>query len=292
MLMKGNQLIELTQKAKAEGWAIGAFNVNDHDTVEIILRAAEATNTPVLLQTGDYADPNAPEARRMSPYEADNFTRYLRTRAESCCVPVGIHLDHCRTFDGCMRAIQYGATSVMLDASMKPFAENVALTNKVKEVCKATNVALEAEIGHVSGHPDSEGVIYTEVEDAKKFYAETGVDMLAVSIGTVHGVYASDPVLNYDRIRELKAAIPAALVMHGSSGLTAEQFKDAVAAGIVKINFATYLQLTAGAAAKDFVLAHADEKIRFGQLTAAGRAAGVEYIKAHIGYFGTKPVTL
>lgn len=290
MLLKGNQLIDIIQKGKAEGWAVGAFNVNNHDTVEIILDAAEACNTPVILQTGDYADPKAPEGRGMTPYAADNFMRYMRERATASTVPVAIHLDHCRTFDGCMRAIQYGATSVMLDASMKPVEENIALTNKVKEVCKATNVALEAEIGHVSGHPDSEGVVYTDVEGAKSFYAATGVDMLAVSIGTVHGVYKAEPMLNYERIRELNAAIPVGLVMHGSSGLAPDQFMDAVKNGIVKINFATYLQLTAGAAVKDYVVGCGDDLVRFGNAINAGHKAGVEYIKAHIGYFGTKSI--
>ena len=290
MLLKGAQLVELTKKAKAEGWAIGAFNINDFDTTEIILDAAEATNTPVILQTGDYHDINAPESSRMTASQAANFMSYVRTRAEHATVPVAIHLDHCPTYDGCARAIQYGACSVMLDASMKPFEENAALTNKVKELCHATGTCLEAEIGHVSGHPNSTGVVYTEVDTAKKFYDATGVDMLAVSIGTVHGVYASDPVLNYERIKELNAAIPSALVMHGSSGLTPEQFHDAVSAGIVKINFATYLQLTAAAAVKDYVLAHKDEKLRNGTLVQVAHDAGVEYIKKHIGYFMTKSI--
>ena len=291
MLLKGKELIALTQKAKAEGWAIGAFNINDIDTTEIILDAAEQTNTPVILQTKDYFDPNAPEGgSMMSEKQSEDFMRYVRDRAEHATVPVAIHLDHCPTYAGCARAIQYGACSVMLDASMKPFDENVDLTNKVKEMCHATGTCLEAEIGHVTGHANSTGAVYTDVDTAEKFYAATGVDMLAVSIGTVHGVYASDPVLNYERIKELNAAIPAALVMHGSSGLSPEQFHDAVTAGIVKINFATYLQLTAAAAVKDYILAHKDEKLRNGTLVQVAHDAGVEYIKKHIGYFMTKPV--
>ena len=290
MLLKGEQLIELTQKAKAEGWAIGAFNINDIDTTEIILDAAEATNTPVILQTWDYYDPDSPEGSRMTAKQSEDFMRYVRDRAEHATVPVALHLDHCPTYEGCARAIQYGACSVMIDASMKPFDENVALTNKVKEMCHATGICLEAEIGHVTGHANSTGAVYTDVDTAKKFYDATGVNMLAVSIGTVHGVYASDPVLNYERIKELNAAIPAALVMHGSSGLSPEQFHDAVAAGIVKINFATYLQLTAAAAVKDYILANKDGKLFNGTLVQVAHDAGVEYIKAHIGYFMTKPI--
>ena len=289
MLITGSQLKKITQQAKAEGWGIGAFNIGDYDTAEIILDAAEQTNTPVILQMMDW---NGPQIFGSKPTKKVlEYYRYVRNRAELTPVPVAIHLDHCPTFGGCMRAIQYGASSVMLDASMKPCEENIALTNKVKEVCDETDVALEAEIGHVSGHANSTGVVYTEVEDAKKFYEETGVDMLAVSIGTVHGVYASDPVLNYERIKELNEAIPVALVMHGSSGLAPDQFENAVKNGIVKINFATYLQLTAGKAMADFLAANPDRP-RMGALTGAAHKAGVDYIKAHIGYFGTKPVTL
>jgi len=285
MLIKGNKTVEIVQNAKANAWAIGAFNIGDYDTTEIILDAAEKVGAHVLLQTGDYFAPGA-EHNRMSEAQADRFMRYVRNRAEMAKVPVGIHLDHCPTFDGCVRAIQYGASSVMLDASQKPFEENVALTNKVKEICRATNVALEAEIGHVGGHPNSAGAIYTGVEDAKAFYDATGVDMLAVSIGTVHGFYAAEPVLNYVRTAELRDAIPAPLVMHGSSGLKEDQFKDAIANGICKVNFATYLQLTAGKAMADFLAANPD-KPRMGALTGVAHNVGVDYIGMHMTWFGS-----
>ena len=290
MLINGSQLKKITQQAKAEGWGIGAFNIGDYDTAEIILDAAEETNTPVILQMMDWNGPQIFGSK--TTQKVLEYYRYVRDRAEMTPVPVAIHLDHCPTFGGCLRAIQYGACSVMLDASMKPFEENIALTNKVKEVCAETDVALEAEIGHVSGHANSTGAVYTDVDTAVKFYEATGVDMLAVSIGTVHGVYASDPVLNYERIKELNEAIPAALVMHGSSGLTPDQYMDSVKNGIVKINFATYLQLTAGKAVQDYINEHPEEKIRNLTLTHVAHDAGVEYIKKHIGYFGTKPVTL
>ncbi len=290
MLINGKQLEKIVQQAKAEGWGIGAFNIGDYDTAEIILDAAEETNTPVMLQMMDW---NGPQIfGKKTTQKVLEYYRYVRDRAEMAAVPVAIHLDHCPTFGGCCRAIQYGASSVMLDASMKPLEENAELTCKVKEVCDETGVLLEAEIGHVGGHANSTGAVYTEVDTAKKFYDMTKVDMLAVSIGTVHGVYASDPVLNYTRIKELNEAIPAALVMHGSSGLTPEQYMESVKNGIVKINFATYLQLTAGKAVQDYINAHADEKIRNGSLVQVAHDAGVEYIKKHIGYFGTKSVTL
>ena len=286
MLTNGKDIIKA---AREGGYGIGAFNISDAFGVEIILTAAEELGTPVMLQIGDLTNPS-PENRRMSPADAKYFVRYLRDRAEASPVPVIIHLDHCPTFDGCVRAIKNGATSIMLDASSKPFAENVAMTKKVVELGNACDVTVESEIGHVTGHPGSTGNVYTTVDEAKAFYEETGVDMLAVSIGTVHGFYTSEPVLQYDLIKDLRAAIPCPLVMHGSSGLSGDQFRNSVKNGIVKINFATYLQLTVGAAIKEAALAAKENDARMGVLLGAGKKAGVEYIKEHIGYFGTPSI--
>ncbi|MGI6643424.1 MAG: class II fructose-bisphosphate aldolase [Bacillota bacterium] len=286
MIVNGRDLIN---KARDEHYAIGAFNVSDYVTVEIVLQAAEALHVPVILQTGDYANPD-PESRKMSDWDAGNLMRFIRQRAEVSPVPVVIHLDHCPTYDGCVRAIQYGATSVMIDASMKPFEGNVALTNKVVEMARCCNVSVEAEIGHVSGHANSLGEQYTTVETAKAFYEATGVDMLAVSIGTTHGIYKKAPVLKYDLIKELREAIPVPLVMHGSSGLTPEQYISAVKSGIAKVNFSTYLQLTAGHAIRQAALDAEPAMVRLNSLISVGLKRGVEYVKEHIGYFGTRPI--
>ncbi len=286
MLTNGKEIIKA---AREGGYGIGAFNISDAYGVEIVLTASEELCTPVILQIGDLTNPS-PENRRMSPSEAKYFIRYLRDRAEASSVPVIIHLDHCPTFDGCVRAINNGATSIMIDASMKPFAENVAMTKKVVEIGAACDVTVESEIGHVTGHANSTGNVYTTVEEAKAFYEATGVDMLAVSIGTVHGVYTSEPVLQYDLIKDLRDAIPCPLVMHGSSGLTGEQFQNAVKNGIVKINFATYLQLNVGEAIRAAALAAKPNDARMGALLGAGKKRGVEYVKEHIGYFGTKSI--
>lgn len=286
MIVNGRELLK---KAREEHYAIGAFNVGDYVGVEIILKAAEDLGTPVMLQIGDYANPD-PESRRMSDWDAKNLMRFMRERAEASPVPVVIHLDHCSTYDGCVRAIQAGATSVMLDASMKSFEENVALTKKVVELGHACNVNVEAEIGHVGGHPNSIGIQYTSVEGAKAFYEETGVDLLAISIGTQHGIYADAPVLQYELISQIREAVPVPLVMHGSSGLNPEQFIKAVKSGISKVNFATYLQVTAGEAMREAVNKMPEGKARMSAVITAGINRGVEYIKEHIGYFGTKSI--
>jgi len=286
MLTNGKDLIKA---AREGGYGIGAFNIGDAYGVEIVMTAAEELGTPVMLQIGDLTNPS-PESRRMTLSEAKYFMIYLRDRAEASPVPVMIHLDHCPTYEGCVRAIKNGATSIMIDASMKSFDDNVALTKKVVELGAACDVTVEAEIGHVTGHANSTGNVYTSVGEAKAFYEATGVDMLAVSIGTVHGVYTSDPVLQYDLVKELRDAIPCPLVMHGSSGLTGEQFQKVVGSGIVKINFATYLQLTVGEAMREAALAAKPNEARMGALLAVGKKRGVEYVKEHIGYFGTPSV--
>lgn len=280
---------EILLDARAKGYGVGAFNVGDPAMVEMVLGAAEALNTPVMLQIGDWSNPNAQESRRMSQFDADNLGMFMRNRAAASPVPVIIHLDHCPTFEGCIRAIKQGASSVMIDASMKSFEENVALTNKVIEAAHACNVMVEAEIGHVSGHANSTGAVYTTVEEAKAFYDATHVDMLAVSIGTVHGVYTSKPSLQFARIAELRDAIPVPLVMHGSSGLEPDDFRKCVANGICKINFATYLQLVTAEAVVNAIKANGDGELRLGVITSAAKKRGTEYVKEHIGYFGTKP---
>lgn len=288
MLVNGNDIL---LKAREGHYAVGAFNVFDFGCVDAVLGAAEATNTPVIAQILDW-HPSGNFGSRPQE-EVKMFMDMLIYRAKLSPVPVCIHLDHCQTYEGCIRAIKYGATSVMLDASMKPFEENIALTKKVIEAAHACGVTVEAEIGHVDGHDgDTTGKLYTTPEQAKEFYAATGVDSLAVAIGTVHGVYAEEPKLQYDLISELREAIPAPLVMHGGSGLSPEQYKECVERGITKINFATYMLLAGGKGISDKVAENnaAGKGNNFIDLYPEGVKAMKEIVMEHIGYFQTKPI--
>lgn len=290
MLVNGNDIL---LKAREEHYGVGAFNVNDYAAVEAVLGAAEETRTPVILQIGDWTDPNAAESKAKNDWDAKNFMNYIRYRADISPVPVCIHLDHCRTYEGCIRSIKLGATSVMIDASMCSFEENIEITKKVIEAAHGCGVTVEAEIGHVDGHAgDTTGKLYTTVDDAIRFYEATKVDSLAVAIGTVHGIYKEEPVLQYDRIAELRDAIPAPLVMHGASGLVPEQYKACVERGITKINFATYMQLAGGEAAAKVIEANnkAGEPTRMQAVYSAGVAGMRQIVKDHIGYFQTKSI--
>ena len=158
------------------------------------------------------------------------------------------------------------------------------------DIAHVCNVSVEAEIGHVGGRGDDvvKEDIYTTVEEAKKFYENTGVDMLAVSIGTTHGVYLKKPELKFDRIAELNEAIPIPLVMHGGSGLTKEDYIEVSKRGISKINFATYMFLAGGQAMADIISDGSMKKAEFNTIMKAGVEAQKEIIREHIGYFGTE----
>ena len=288
MLVNGDYILK---EAREKSFGVGAFNVFDPGVAEAVISAAEETGTPVIVQIVDWTTASGFAAK--TPEEAQVFMDMLVYRAKIAKVPVCIHLDHCTTYDGCIRAIKSGATSVMIDASMKSFEENIEITKKVIEAAHACGVTVEAEIGHVDGHEgDTTGKLYTTPDQAKRFYAATGVDSLAVAIGTVHGVYAEEPVLQYELISELKEAIPAPLVMHGASGLVPEQYAECVKRGITKINFATYMMLR-GASEIDKVVDETRAKggrAFFPAYYAAGVAGMKDIVKEHIGYFKTQPI--
>ena len=287
MLLNGRESLAYLKRAREEGFAIGAFNVFDYMTYEATLCAAEELGIPVMISTWDYHDPAAPEGHTMSEFAAMNLTNFILQRAQNSTIPVILHLDHTPTYEGCIRGLRAGNASVMLDASMKSLADNIALTKKVVEAAHCCGVIVEGEIGHVTGHANSTGAVYTEVDAAKTYVAESGIDMVAVSIGTIHGVYASEPKLNYERIAELREALPVPLVMHGSSGLKPDQFKEAIKNGITKINFGTYTQLTAGKATYEAALQNTD-RIQYSSIITAGLRAAVDYLKEHMIIFGTK----
>lgn len=283
--------VEMIQKARAGHYGIGCFNAFDYDSAETVIRAAEETRTPVIVGILDFSEPDSPFPKfYMNPERYRHFMRFLRSRAHFATVPVCIHLDHCNTYEGCIRAIQQGATSVMLDASLKPFDENVRLTREVVRAARSCDVAVEGEIGHVAGHPNALGEDYTSVEDAVAFYEKTGVDLMAVSVGSVHGVLTSKPVLQYELMKELREAVPCGLVMHGASGMTETEYSQSVQSGITKLNFASYLQIGMAQAMRE-ALGKPDTQHMFAmEANKAQINAGVEIIKKHIRMFETQPV--
>lgn len=232
---------EITKYAIDEKYAVAAVAVFDPMFAEGVLCAAEDKNTPIIMMFGktDVVD-------REDYYP--NLYNYLANRCRNSKIPVCLHLDHGPTYESCVYAIRAGATSVMIDGSMLPYEENVAITKKVVEMAHACGVDVEAEIGHVGANDTSheslgenDNSIYTDPKIAKKFVEDTNCDALAIAIGTAHGIYKEKPVLNIDVLKQIRAEVDIPLVLHGASGLTEEDFAKVVDGGINKINICTSL---------------------------------------------------
>ena len=277
---------EMFAKAIKGGYAIPAFNFNNMEQMQAIVAACVETKSPVILQVSSGARKYANQT--ILRYMAQGAVEYAKELG--CNIPICLHLDHGDTYELSVSCIEMGFSSVMIDGSELPIEENIAITKKVVAAAHACGVSVEAEIGHVGGRGDDavKEDVYTTVEEAKTFYEQTDVDMLAVSIGTTHGVYLKKPELKFDRITELNEAIPIPLVMHGGSGLTKEDYIEVSKRGISKINFATYMFLAGGQAIEDKVNDAAGKKAEFNSLLKAGFEGQKQIVKEHIGYFGTE----
>ena len=210
--------------------AIPAFNVYNFETVIGILQAAEETGAPVIFQVySRLFDSNS--ARYIAPVILEAIDT-LKT-------PAAFHLDHGAGEKEVLRALRYGATGVMIDASTQPIDVNIKLTKEVVDLASAVEVGVEGELGHIGRTTDQVWSGFTETSDAVRFVEETGVSALAVMVGTAHGHYKKSPVLAIDRIREINEAVTINLVLHGGSGVPDNQVRAAVKAGIRKVNFGT-----------------------------------------------------
>ncbi len=270
------------------GYAVGAFDTLDSVTTEAILTPAEKKNLPVIIMV---------LADMLNSHEGPAFMDSLINRSKKSPVPVCVHLDHSPSYEDCMLGIRYGCTSVMIDASQKPYEENVALTRKVVEAAHASGVSVEGEIGHVGGveRYSLEGNVaderyFTTVEEALRFSKDTGIDAIAVAIGTVHGVYRGEPKLNLERLKEIRRTLDIPIVIHGGSGLRPEDYIKLVDSGANKINFFTAMSLAGAAAVKKLV---ADGKpFSFADVVRAGNEAQMEVVSNHLALFKTRPLNL
>ena len=280
-------LKEILSEAVAKKYAVGAFDAAEHGFVEAIIKAAEEKVVPVILMLTEGF---------LGLVDLDNFMPYVLDRIRRSPVPVALHLDHGTSFEVCVKAIHYGFSSVMIDGSTLPYAENVALVKKVVEVAHLCGVSVEAELGHVGG---GEGDLrtgsvvdkssFTRPEEAVRFVQETNVDALAVAIGTVHGVYQGAPELDFELLKELRSALDLPLVLHGGTGLTEQDYRKVVAHGINKINYFTGMSLAAVAAVKQ-AIEDREGYLHYHDLVIAGLAKAKELVKKQIEVFGTQPL--
>lgn len=278
-------LEEALQYSVEERYAVGAFNITNHDLAEGIIQAAEEKGLPAIINVAEV---------HYDLLEMDNFIHYLLDRVRRSPAPLVVHLDHGYTYKNIIRAIHYGFTSVMFDGSKLPYEENIAQTREIVKIAHAAGVSVEAELGHVTGLEgdlksgnEADESAFTKVEEAEEFVEKTGIDALAVSIGTVHGIYKGEPRLNFELLKEIRNRVSVPLVLHGGSGLSDEDYRKVVTCGINKINFYTGLYLPAVDVIKKKIEEN-DGFIGFGELTAAARKKVKELVMERMEVFGTK----
>ena len=222
--------------AQEGGYAVGAFNAENMEMVKAIIQAAEEQSAPVMIQT-------TPSTVKYGTL--DTYAAIVAAEAGKAAVPVCLHLDHGSSFELAMQAIYAGYTSVMIDGSKLPFEDNIDVSKKVADVAASLNIPCEAELGKVGGKEDdltADADTNTDPAEAREFALRTGVTSLAVAIGTAHGFYVGTPVLDKERLSEIRKVVDIPLVLHGASGLSDDDIRDCVDRGICKVNFATELR--------------------------------------------------
>ncbi|WP_252313060.1 ketose-bisphosphate aldolase [Sinobaca sp. H24] len=231
---------ELLNTAYNNQFAVGSFNVANSEFVKVVIEAAEENNSPAIIQI----HPNEIELL------TDHFIAYVLEAAKMAKVPIVIHLDHGDTMKDITRAIRNGYTSVMMDASHYSFEKNIELTKNAVDIAHLVNVSVEGELGTLgtnegSSEKGSDNVFYTNPEQAKEFVDRTGVDTLAVAVGTAHGIYPKneDQSIKIDRLMAIKSNVDIPLVLHGGSNNADEEIKECLKHGVAKINLSTDMKL-------------------------------------------------
>lgn len=259
-------MADMLNHAYRHGYAVGAFNVSNFDFLEGVLAAAENCRAPVIL--------NMPETH----FQHDNFEMLMAAAvagARRATVPVAISLDHGTSLKSAVNAIKAGCNAVMIDASALPLDENLRCTREVVNMAHACGVAVEGELGYVpwvgddSAEKPAEDIAYTLPAEARAFAERTGIDCLAVSIGTIHGLLRGTPKLDITRLAKINETVGIPLVIHGGTGLSDDQFRKLIAHGVAKINYYTALTDAAGASIRAQLQAHPNGS--YPQLTAGVR---------------------
>ena len=278
MLVTLNEIMKIAEEREI---AIGSFNTPNLESLEAIISAAEELDLPVIIQFAQCHEPWIPLSL-IGPIMVE--------AAKKAAVPVCVHLDHGETLEYLQQALDIGFTGIMYDGSTLSYEENLANTKQAVAMAKKTGASVEAELGSMgrreSGAGDDTGAddetkIYTDPDQAAVFVKETGIDALACSFGTTHGIYLAEPKLDFDVVKNVRAKtdqIP--VVMHGGSGVSREDYKKAIKAGTRKINYFTYMDKAGGNAAAAYVESVKDgEPLFFSSVFMAAREAMKENVK-------------
>jgi len=273
---------EFLPRAKAEKFAVGQFNLNNLEFAQAIVEAAMEEKSPFIFGVSEGA----------LRYMGIEFTVALaEAAAKKSGLPIALHLDHGSSFEVAMKCIRAGFTSVMFDGSHYPFEENVRLTKEIVKAAHAMGVSVEGELGTIGGVEDDVSVdeadaMLAKPEEAIRFYEETGVDALAIAVGTAHGMYTKEPNIRHDIIAEVSRAIPVPLVLHGGSGVPDGEIRKAIENGIAKINVNTENQVACTAAVRE-VLAKDEKVIDPRKYLGPAKKAMVEVVRSKIRLFGS-----
>lgn len=227
----------LLKKAEENKCAIAAFNIENMETAQAVIQASDEENMPVIIQT-------TPSSIKYTGLKS--FYHIVTANMEHTAWPVVLHLDHGSSFELAVRAIREGYSSVMIDGSLLSLEDNIALTKKVVDVARAAGVSVEAELGSIGGKEDDlevEKSGLTDPDDAAYFVEKTGVDSLAVAIGTAHGIYKGTPKLDFERLEKIRQKVDIPLVLHGTSGVPVGDVQKCIGIGISKVNYATDLRV-------------------------------------------------
>jgi len=295
---------DVLMPARQNGYAVGAFNINNLESLLAVNEAALEENSPVIVAV----TPSAIKYAGLS-----YLSKIVRTAAESTSVPMSLHLDHGETFDTVKKCVEAGFTSVMFDGSFLKFEENVALTRKVVDLAHEKGISVEAELGRLAGVEEStveeKEAVLTDPNVAKEFIERTGVDALAVAIGTSHGAYKfkAEPKLDFERLKLIKERVNVPLVLHGASsvpqwiiekaskygaeltgarGIPEEHIKKAISLGISKINIDTDLRLAFTATVRE-VLANSPKEFDPRKILGPAKDAMKEVVKGKMRLFGS-----
>lgn len=241
-------LIKILKLAGERSCAVGAFNTPNLECIYAVIGAAERLDVPVIISHAELHEEVSP---------LDIIGPVMVQAAKAAKVPVCVHLDHCETLDYMARALELGFTGVMYDGSILPYEENLANTKKAVAMAKRYNCGVEAELGALAsregGGVNAGGPIYTDPEEAAAFCRETGIDALAPSFGTAHGIYKSKPVLDLERVKVIAEKTGLPLVMHGGSGVSPEDYRTGIRNGLRKINYYSYMSQAGTHAVKELL---------------------------------------
>ena len=262
-------LKEVLEVAEAKACAIGAFNTPTYENIVAVISAAEQVGTPVIISHAELHEGEGAPIDRIGPL--------MIWAAERARVPVCVFLDHGETIDYVKHAVDIGFTGVMYDASLRPYGENVSGTREIVSYAHARGVQVEAEIGALAqregGANGGGAAVYTDPDLALRFAQETGIDALAASFGTAHGIYKVKPRLDFDRIRRIRELTGLPLVMHGGSGVSPEDYRTAIGCGIRKINYYSYMARAGKAAVAERL---ASEEVTFFHVLSAAATEAMQ----------------